>query len=117
MSIHYAPGSANDSNAPWNDDGLTHCEECDVTLADSDNKMKYGNGVVCETCAERIGYQLCETKKCSHWVERPKKPSHRQNDDGDLYCEDCYSHLYCECGQLLKDAYGQPGDGFCARCR
>lgn len=32
-------------------------------------------------------------------------------------CEPCHEHNYCECGQRLEDAYGTPGDGFCARCR
>lgn len=32
-------------------------------------------------------------------------------------CDECYSDLYCECGQRLEDAYGSPGDGFCIKCR
>lgn len=36
---------------------------------------------------------------------------------GEEVCQDCYEHSHCECGQVLEDAYGSPGDGFCIRCR
>jgi predicted amidophosphoribosyltransferase len=32
-------------------------------------------------------------------------------------CDECDENLYCECGQRLEDSYGNPGDGFCIRCR
>lgn len=36
--------------------------------------------------------------------------------DHDL-CEPCYEWCYCECGRRLEDYWGQPGDGFCVKCR
>ena len=35
--------------------------------------------------------------------------------DQDGQCDQCFN--YCECGQRLEDAYGEPGDGFCIGCR
>ena len=32
-------------------------------------------------------------------------------------CEECHNKYWCECGQKLEDSYGQPGDGFCIKCR
>jgi hypothetical protein len=31
-------------------------------------------------------------------------------------CDPCFEHHYCECGQILEDAYGSPGDGLCRVC-
>jgi hypothetical protein len=32
------------------------------------------------------------------------------------FCDTCYEHNYCECGQRLEDAAGSPGDGLCRGC-
>lgn len=32
------------------------------------------------------------------------------------YCDDCYSHHFCECGNKLENEYGSPGDGLCRSC-
>lgn len=54
--------------------------------------LQYGPTQFCEECEADIGLQ-------------------------DTYCDACHEHHFCECGQRLEDAWGTPGDGFCARCR
>jgi hypothetical protein len=51
-------------------------------------------------------YNCCEHGGCSELAE-PRYD----------YCDKHIEHYFCECGQPLEDAYGQPGDGFCVRCR
>ncbi len=48
---------------------------------------------------------ICEHKDCNEEVV--------END----YCETHYEFYYCECGQMLEDSYGSPGDGFCIKCQ
>lgn len=40
-----------------------------------------------------------------------------EKKDPNCECDGCYSWFHCECGQFLEDYYGQPGDGFCIKCR
>lgn len=54
--------------------------------------VRYGDEQFCEECECSIGLNL-------------------------NYCDECYEHLFCECGQSLEDAYGSPGEGFCTVCR
>lgn len=61
------------------------------------------------------------TLALSHF-RRPKDPRPCEHADcpkmaaDSDYCEEHHEHYYCECGQHLEDAYGQPGDGLCRRC-
>lgn len=52
----------------------------------------YGREQFCEVCDASIGLDL-------------------------NYCDSCYDHHFCECGNKLEDAYGSPGEGFCGNCR
>lgn len=57
---------------------------------------------------EALGYTNCEG--CEKWISKDQI-----FEEG--YCEACHEYRFCECGQLLEDSYGSPGDGFCRMCQ
>lgn len=58
---------------------------------------------------EMLGFIECG--ECEKWFRKDQMYSSE-------YCEGCYEHNFCECGNQLEEEQGSsPGDGFCARCR